>query len=62
LSRNRWWPCQWPVRPWPAWSTATTWRPVAASAGPTRHHTAADDVTPWIRSNGRASDRPQVSA
>ena len=30
-------PRQWPVRPWPGRSTATTRRPVAASAGPTRH-------------------------
>ena len=62
LSRNRWWPCQCPVRPCPGRSTATTRRPVAASAGPTRHQMAADDVTPWISSSGRAAGSPQASA
>ena len=46
----------------PAWSTATTRRPVAASAGPTRHQTAADAVTPWMSSSGALAGSPQTSA
>ena len=62
LSRNRWWPVQWPVSPWPGRSTATTRRPVGASAGPTRHQIRADAVTPWIRTSGRSAGSPQSSA
>ncbi len=40
VSRNRVWPTQWPVWPWPGRSGATTRRPVAARAGPTRHQFA----------------------
>ena len=52
---------QWPVRPWPGRSTATTCRPVAANSGPTRHQFAA---TRSRRGRATADDRrsPQESA
>ena len=57
LSRNRTaGPCQCPVRPWPGRSTATTRRPLAASAGPTRHqfrgargHAVEEQQRPAVR-------------
>ena len=36
--------------PWPAWSTALTSHPRAASAGPIRHHVPAIEDSPWISS------------
>ena len=46
-------PVHGPVRPWPAWSTATTRRPSpTASAGPIRHQIRDEAVTPWTRSSG----------
>ena len=61
LSRNRWCPVQWPVWPWPGRSGATTCRPDAASAGPTRHQIRADAVMPWMRTSGRSDGSPQAS-
>ena len=62
VSRNRARPVQWPVWPCPGRSTATTRRPVAASAGPTRHQMAAEAVTPWTSRRGRADGSPQANA
>ena len=45
----------------PGRSGASTRRPVAARAGPTRHQIAADAVTPWSRTSGRAAGSPQAS-
>lgn len=41
---------------------AITWRPLAARAGPTRHQTRADAVTPWISSSGLPEGPPHVIA
>ena len=48
------------VLPWPGMSTATTRRPDAANAGPTRHQMPAFDVTPWMSRSGGSSARPQA--
>ena len=53
VSRNRWWPVQWPVCPWPGRSAATTCRPDAASAGP--------DPPPDPRRRGDAVDEDRAA-